>query len=159
MKETTLCYLEKDGAYLMLHRTKKKNDINEGKWIGVGGKLEGRESPEECAKREILEETGLVAGRIRLRAVITFLSEKEDERMYLFTCSDFAGEVKECDEGDLAYISKAAVFGLPSWEGDRLFLARIADPAHPFFSLLLEYEGDLLVRAEIYEDGLYQRLK
>ena len=78
MIETTLCYLEKDGAYLMLHRVKKKNDINEGKWIGVGGKLEGRESPEECAKREIFEETGLTAGRLRMRAVITFLSEKDD---------------------------------------------------------------------------------
>ena len=158
MIETTLCYLEKDGAYLMLHRVKKKNDINEGKWIGVGGKLEGRESPEECARREIFEETGLTAGRLRMRAVITFLSEKDDERMYLFTCDDFSGTLKECDEGDLAFINKEEVYALPSWEGDKIFLQKIADPAQPFFSLLLEYEKDRLLRAEIYEDGIFTKL-
>ena len=158
MTETTLCYLEKDGAYLMLHRVKKKNDINEGKWIGVGGKLEGRESPEECAKREIFEETGLTAGRLKLRAVITFLSEKDDERMYLFTCDEFSGSLKECDEGDLAFIDKKKVYDLPAWEGDKIFLQKIADPDQPYFSLLLEYEEDSLVRAELYEDGFFRKL-
>ncbi|MBR3165960.1 MAG: 8-oxo-dGTP diphosphatase [Lachnospiraceae bacterium] len=158
MTETTLCYLEKDGAYLMLHRIKKKNDINEGKWIGVGGKLEGRESPEEGAKREIFEETGLTAERLKLRAVITFLSEQDDERMYLFTCDQFSGVLKECDEGVLEYIDKKKVYELPSWEGDKIFLEKIADPEQPFFSLLLEYERDRLLRAELYEDGIFRKL-
>ena len=105
----------------MLHRVKKKNDINEGKWIGVGGKLEGRESPEEGAKREIFEETGLTAERLKLHAVITFLSEQDDERMYLFTCDQFSGVLKECDEGVLEYIDKKKVYELPSWEGDKIF--------------------------------------
>ena len=160
MLETSLCYLEKDGCYLMLLRNKKKNDINEGKWIGVGGKLEGRESPEECARREIREETGLIATEIRLRSVITFLTDEgEDERMYLFTSSAFEGNIRECDEGELAWIPVEKVAELPSWEGDRIFLEKIRRPEQGYFSLTLDYHGDVLQHAVLWEDGRETILK
>ena len=154
MTETTLCYLEKDGCYLMLYRNKKENDLNEGKWIGVGGKIEGRETPEEGARREILEETGLYARELKLRAVITFLSDRwNDERMYLFTSSDFEGTLKECDEGELLWVPVEKVLSLPSWEGDRLFLDRIKNPEQEYFSLSLDYMGDVLQHAVLWENG------
>ena len=147
MKNSSLCYLERDGQYLMLHRTKKKNDANGGKWIGVGGSFEEGESPDECAAREIFEETGLTVRRLEYRGIVTFVSDEwETEYMHLFTSSEFDGSVRDCDEGDLAWVPKKDVFALELWEGDRVFLKLIDDDA-PFFSLKLVYEKDKLVRA------------
>lgn len=149
MLNTTLIYIEQDEQYLMLHRTKKENDINHEKWIGVGGKCEEDESPEECARREAFEETGLTLGALHYHGIVTFVSsEYEGEYMHLFSCKDFSGDVKECNEGDLVWVPKKDVPELPSWEGDRIFLKLMAKP-HPFFSLKLCYEGDSLVFHEL----------
>ena len=145
MKNTTLCYIEKDGAYLMMHRIKKKNDENHDKWIGVGGKFEANESPEDCMKREIFEETGFTAKEWRYRGIVTFASDiYPTEYMHLFTVTDWEGEQKVCDEGDLAWIKKEDLLSLPMWEGDKIFLKLLEEDA-PFFSLKLCYEGDRLV--------------
>ena len=147
MKNSSLCYLERDGQYLMLHRTKKKNDANGGKWIGVGGSFEEGERPDEWAARESFEETGLAVGRLEYRGIVTFVSDEwETEYMHLFTSSEFDGSVRDCDEGDLAWIPKKDVFALELWEGDRVFL-KLLDDGVPFFSLKLVYEKDKLVRA------------
>ncbi|MDO4978411.1 MAG: 8-oxo-dGTP diphosphatase [Eubacteriales bacterium] len=153
MKNTSLVYIEKDGAYLMLHRNKKKNDENGSKWIGVGGKFEEKESPEDCMKREVLEETNLTITQYRYRGIVTFVSDLyETEFMHLFTASGFEGEIKECSEGDLEWIAKEDVFGLNLWEGDREFLQLLMEDAG-FFSMKLVYEGDHLVdvSTHIYE--------
>ena len=145
--QTTLCYLEQDGAYLMLHRIKKKNDINHDKWIGIGGKFEEGESPEDCAMREIREETGLVPKDLRYRGIVTFVSDFcPTEYMHLFTAEQFSGEMHACDEGELAWVDKKKVGELPIWEGDRIFLSLLAEE-HPFFSLKLVYRGETLVEA------------
>lgn len=147
MKNTTLCYIEKNGQYLMLHRTKKENDINHDKWIGVGGKFEENESPEDCLLREVREETGLTLTQFRLCGVITFLSDEwEGEYMYLFHATDYTGQIAECDEGVLEWIDKEKAIALPTWEGDKIFL-RLMDEGGPFFSLKLRYEGDTLKEA------------
>ena len=147
MKNTTLCYIEKDGNYLMLHRVKKENDLNHDKWIGVGGKFEENESPEDCLLREAREETGLTLTKFRLCGVITFLSDEwEGEYMYLFHATDYTGEIIECEEGVLEWVEKDKVFALPTWEGDRIFL-RLMEVGGPFFSLKLRYEGDSLKEA------------
>ena len=147
MKNTTLCYIEKDGQYLMLHRTKKENDLNHDKWIGVGGKFEENESPEECLLRGVQEETGLTLTEFRLCSVITFLSDRwEGEYMYLFHATDYTGTLSACSEGELVWVEKEKAMALPTWEGDRLFLRRMAD-ASPFFTLKLRYEGDVLKEA------------
>ena len=131
----------------MLHRTKKKKDANAGKWIGVGGAFEEGESPDECAAREIFEETGLTVRRLEYRGVVTFVSDEWDtEYMHLFTSSDFDGDETECDEGDLKWISKKDIPSLELWEGDRVFL-KLLDDGAPFFSLKLIYEKDKLTRA------------
>lgn len=149
MLNTTLVYVERDGQYLMLHRVKKEQDINRGKWIGVGGKCEEGESPEECAVRETFEETGLTLTDPQYRGVVTFVSDRyEGEYMHLFTADKFTGTLKECSEGELVWVEKARVPELPSWEGDRIFLKLIAEPG-PFFSLKLVYEGDVLVSHEL----------
>ena len=149
MKMTTLCYPERDGCYLMLHRTKKENDENRDKWIGVGGKFEYGESPEDCMKREVLEETGLSVTDFRYRGIVTFVSnEYGTEYMHLFTASDWLGDLKECDEGDLEWIDKRRLFDLTLWQGDRIFL-RLLDSDAPFFSLKLQYQGDTLIDAEL----------
>ena len=149
MKMTTLCYPERNGCYLMLHRTKKENDENRDKWIGVGGKFEYGESPEDCVKREVLEETGLTLTSYRYRGIVTFVSnEYGTEYMHLFTASDWSGTLKECDEGDLEWIDKHRLFDLTLWEGDRIFL-RLLDSETPFFSLKLQYAGEKLVSAEL----------
>ena len=149
MKMTTLCYLERDGRYLMLHRTKKVNDENRDKWIGVGGKFEGGESPEDCMRREILEETGLTVTKFRYRGIVTFVSDRwECEYMHLFTCTDWTGVQKECDEGELAWIDQRALYDLTLWQGDRIFLELIRTDT-PFFSLKLTYQGEALVGAEL----------
>jgi len=147
LKNTTLCYIERDGKYLMLYRNKKKNDPNAGKWIGVGGKLEEKESPPEAAEREVLEETGLSVRDLRYRGIVSFVSDEwETEQMHLFTASDFTGELADCDEGELAWIDKKRVPELPLWEGDRIFL-ELLDNRKDFFSLKLCYSGDELTRA------------
>ena len=146
---TSLLYIERDGKYLMLHRTKKEHDPNEGKWIGVGGKFEADESPEECAIREAREETGLTVLRPVFRGIVTFISDRcPTEYMHLFTAADFTGELRDCDEGELAWVEKSRVTDLPLWEGDRIFLSLLAEGA-PFFSLKLVYRGDTLVRATL----------
>ena len=148
MKMTSLCYLEKDEKYLMLHRTKKVNDENHDKWIGVGGKFEDRESPEDCMRREVLEETGLTVTDFCYRGIVTFVSDTyPTEYMHLFTVTDWTGEEKECDEGELAWIEKKKLLSLPMWEGDLIFLNLIADSKTPFFSLKLTYAGETLTEA------------
>ena len=147
MKNTTLCYIQRGNQYLMLHRVKKKNDLNEGKWIGVGGKCEENESPEECLLRECREETGLERTDYRYRALVTFVSDKwEGEYMHLFTAEGFTGEIGPCNEGVLEWLDKKALRSLNLWEGDHIFLDLLEEEA-PFFSLKLEYHRDTLVRA------------
>lgn len=150
MKMTTLCYIEKEGKYLMLHRVKKHHDINAGKWIGVGGHVENGETPEECLLREVKEETGLTLTAYRLRGLVTFLSDVcEPELMCVFTADAFDGELIECDEGELAWVEKSDVLALPTWEGDRVFLERLLSGDERFFSIKLRYEGDKLVEKKI----------
>ena len=146
MKNTTLCYVEKDGKYLMIHRIKKVNDVNKDKWIGVGGKLEYGESPFDCIRREILEETGLTVGALSYKGIITFVSnEFGTEYMHLFHTDDFSGSlVEQCDEGRLEWIDINEVENLPLWEGDKIFLDLMRKDV-PFFSLKLVYEGQNLV--------------
>ena len=149
MHNSTLCYLENArGEYLMLHRVKKKVDVNRDKWIGVGGKFEGGESPDECVLREVREETGLTLTRWRFRGIVTFLSEGWDgEYMHLFTATEWTGELaRDCDEGELEWVPKDEVTDLPIWEGDKIFLKLLAED-HPPFLLTLAYKNDRLVRA------------
>lgn len=147
MKNTSLCYIERGDSYLMLHRVKKVNDENHDKWIGIGGKFEEGEAPEECMRREMLEETGLTAESWQFRGIVTFVSDEwGTEYMHLFKCSDFSGDVKECDEGVLEWIKKEKLLSLPIWEGDIIFL-RLLDTDCPFFSLKLCYSGDTLTKA------------
>lgn len=147
MKMTTLCYPERNGKYLMLHRTKKQQDDNRDKWIGVGGKFEDGESPEDCMLREVLEETGLTVTAFRYRGIVTFVSDiYPTEYMHLFTCSDWTGDLRECDEGDLEWIDKRALADLTMWEGDRIFL-KLLETDRPFFSLKLTYRGEALIGA------------
>ncbi len=151
MRNTTLCYLENEkGEYLMLHRVKKENDLNRDKWVGVGGKFEGTESPDECLVREVREETGLTLTSFRFCGVVTFLSDEwEGEYMYLFTADDWTGEmVRDCDEGVLEWVPRDKVCSLPIWEGDQIFL-RLLEEDRPAFLLTLEYRGDTLVRAAL----------
>ena len=147
MHNSTLCYITRGDEVLMLHRVKKKNDINKDKWIGIGGKFEENESPDECLLREAMEETGLTLTSWQCRGIVTFLTETGfGEYMYLFTADGFEGELKECDEGDLQWISREFLDQLPKWEGDQIFLDLLWQNA-PFFLLTLRYEGDKLVEA------------
>ena len=148
MKQTSLCYLYRDDEVLMLHRIKKENDLNEGMWIGIGGHFEENESPEECALREVWEETGLTMTSYRYRGIVTFVSDRwEGEHMHLFTATETEGTLKEvCDEGELQWITKEHFAALPQWEGDKIFLDLLEQNV-PFFSLKLEYEGSKLKRA------------
>ena len=150
---STLCYIERNiegkGQYLMLHRVKKENDCNRDKWIGVGGKFEDGESPEECVLRETLEETGLTLTDWRYRGIVTFVSDRwETEYMHLFTATGWTGRLHECDEGVLEWVSREQFRGLPQWEGDRIFL-RLIEEDTPFFSLKLRYEGEHLAYAAL----------
>ena len=147
MRNTTLVHLEKDGCYLMLHRVRKEADENRDKWVGIGGKFESGESPEDCALREVLEETGLTMHSWRYRGIVTFVSDEwGTEYMHLFHSDDFSGSLMDCDEGDLEWVDKQRVLHLPIWEGDRIFL-RLLDTDEPFFSLKLCYSGDRLTAA------------
>jgi 8-oxo-dGTP diphosphatase len=137
MHNSTLCYVLRGNDVLMLHRVKKKNDINKDKWIGIGGKFEENESPDECLLREALEETGLELTSWQCRGIVTFLTETGNgEYMYLFTADGFEGELKECDEGDLQWVSREFLNALPQWEGDRIILELLWQNA-PFFLLTL----------------------
>ena len=147
MLNTTLCYVTRGDEVLMLHRVKKKKDLNKDKWIGIGGKFEGEESPDECLLREAKEETGLTLTSWRCHGVVTFLSDQyEGEYMYLFTADGFEGALKECSEGDLQWVSRAFLKQLPKWEGDEIFLNLMWQDA-PFFLLTLRYQGDTLAEA------------
>ena len=147
MKNSALCYIEQNGKYLMLHRIKKENDVNRDKWIGIGGKFEDGESPEECMLRETKEETGLDINSYSYRGIVTFVSDiYETEYMHLFTVDGFTGNISECDEGCLEWIEKERLFDLTLWEGDKIFLKLIENPC-PFFSLKLSYRGDTLTDA------------
>ena len=147
MHNSTLCYVTRGDEVLMLHRVKKKNDINKDKWIGIGGKFEEDESPDECLLREAWEETGLPLTRWQCRGIVTFLNEGSDgEYMYLFTADGFEGAMKECDEGALQWVSRAFLDSLPKWEGDQIFLGLLWQDA-PFFQLTLRYNHDKLVEA------------
>ena len=142
---TTLCYIEKDDSYLMLHRVKKEKDINKDKWIGVGGHFEEGESPEECLLREVREETGLELISFRLRGIVTFSTDVyPTEYMFLYTADGYEGEITECNEGNLEWVKKREVYQLPVWEGDKVFF-RLLEEEIPVFSLKLRYEGDNLV--------------
>lgn len=147
MKQTTLCYLERNDQYLMLYRNKKANDVNEGKWVGVGGKFEDNETPEQCMLREVYEETGLKVTQWSYRGIVSFISDIwPDEEMHLFVCTQWDGQQKECDEGELRWISKRDLLEITMWEGDKIFLKMI-EQEMPFFHLELSYQGDVLVSA------------
>lgn len=144
---TTLCYIENEESYLMLHRVKKAKDVNKDKWIGVGGKFEADESPDECLLREVWEETGLRLTSYRPRGVLTFHSEGwESEYIFLYTADGFDGNIGECTEGDLKWVKKQDVEKLNLWEGDKIFF-RLLNEGAPFFSLKLSYVGDELTEA------------
>lgn len=148
MLNTTLCYVLKGNQVLMLHRVKKKNDLNKDKWIGIGGKFEDQESPDQCLLREAKEETGLTLTSYRCHGVVTFLTEKpeEGEYMYLFSADGYEGELLECNEGDLQWVEREFLDSLPKWEGDRIFLKLMFENA-PFFLLTLRYDHGVLQEA------------
>ena len=147
MLQTTLCYYERDGKTLMLHRVKKKNDVNHDKWIGVGGKFEPGETALACALREVQEETGLTMQNPQYRGIVDFYCAPwPAERMHLYTCTEFTGTMTDCNEGTLEWVPKEAVQNLPIWPGDKLFFKLLAEDA-PFFHLELTYDGDTLTRA------------
>ena len=150
MKMTTLCYIENNDCYLMLHRTKKKKDVNKDKWIGVGGHAEGNETPQECLLREVKEETGLLLTSYKLRGLITFISDEyEAEMMCLFTADGYTGELITCDEGELEWVKKSDVPQLPTWEGDAQFLKLLLENEKRFFAMKLRYEGERLVEKSV----------
>ena len=149
MRNTSLCYIERGGKYLMLHRVKKTVDENKDKWIGIGGKFEEGESPEDCVMREVSEETGLTLNSWQYRGIVTFVSDEwGTEYMHLFTADAWTGEQRPCDEGELAWIGKDELLTKKLWAGDRIFLHLLAEDA-PFFLLKLRYEGDTLVEAAL----------
>ena len=149
MKISTICYIRKGDACLMLHRTKKEHDVNEGKWIGVGGKLKSGESPEECICREVREETGFTLLGYKLRGIITFSSEGwEDELIFVYTADEFTGRLTDCDEGELKWIPLNEIMSLNLWEGDRIFLKLLMEDS-PMFSIKLSYCGDDLIGRKI----------
>ena len=157
MRNTTLCYIRRGDEVLLLHRVKKEHDENHDKWVGVGGKLEPGESPEDCLLRETREETGLTLTDWRYRGLVTFVSDEwGTEYMHLYTAAGFTGELKSCDEGDLVWLPWETLPTLPIWEGDRVFL-RLIDEDAPFFSLKLRYEGEALVEAVL--DGKKIKVK
>lgn len=154
---TTLCYIEQDHRYLMMHRIRKKNDLNHDKWVGVGGHFEEGESPEECLRREVREETSLELTSYRFRGLVTFVSDEwGTEYMFLYTADGFTGQIPErdvCTEGRLEWIDRDRVYDLPIWEGDKIFF-RLLEQDLPPFSLKLVYRGDRLVEARLGEEQL-----
>ena len=149
MELTTLCYIEKDESYLMLHRVSKKHDVNKDKWIGVGGHFEQGESPEDCLLREVKEETGLTLKSYRFRGILTFnFNDNESEYICLYTAEEFEGELRDCDEGTLEWVPKSEIHNLNLWEGDKIFFDLLNQDV-PFFSLKLQYQGDVLIGYEL----------
>lgn len=147
MINTTLCYILRGDECLMLHRVKKESDLNKDKWIGIGGKFEDKESPEDCLVREVREETGLTLTDYAYRGIVTFVSDRwPTEYMHLFTADGFTGQLKTCDEGELEWLPWSELTHIPHWEGDEIFL-RLLEQNEPFFSLKLCYQGETLVRA------------
>lgn len=152
MQLTTLCYIEKEDCYLMLHRIKKEHDVNKDKWIGIGGKFEKDETPEECLLREAKEETGLTLTSWRLRGIVTFLCDHwETEYMFLYTADRYEGTMTSCQEGELQWVPKKELERLNLWEGDKIFF-QLLEEDHPFFSLKVKYEGNVLTEAVL--DGI-----
>lgn len=157
MELTTLCYIEKDDSYLMLHRVSKKNDVNKDKWIGVGGHFEAGESPEDCLLREVKEETGLTLTSYRFRGLLTFVfNDNEAEYICLYTADGFEGEITDCDEGTLEWVSKKKIPELNLWEGDKIFF-ELLNRNEPFFSMKLVYQGDTLVDCELNGEKILTR--
>ncbi len=157
MELTTLCYIEKDDSYLMLHRVSKKNDVNKDKWIGVGGHFEAGESPEDCLLREVKEETGLTLTSYRFRGLLTFVfNDNEAEYICLYTADGFEGEITDCDEGTLEWVSKKKIPELNLWEGDKIFF-ELLNRNEPFFSMKLVYQGDMLVDCELNGEKILAR--
>ena len=150
MINTSLCYIERGEQYLMLHRVKKQNDQNHDKWIGIGGKFESGESPEDCVVREVREETGLTLTRWRYCGIVTFVLADWTEYMHLFCADGFEGTLRECDEGVLEWIDKSALRALPMWEGDKIFLD-LMQAHRPFFSLKLVYDEAGVLRAAVLD--------
>ena len=158
MRNTTLCYVTRGDQVLMLHRVKKKNDINHDKWIGIGGKFLPEESPDECVLREAWEETGLTLTSWRCRGVITFLNAGCDgEYMYFFTADGFEGDMHECNEGDLEWVDREFLYSLPMWEGDKIFLDLLWQDA-PFFLLTLRYRDDVLEEAVLNGEVIHRSI-
>ena len=156
MHNSTLCYVIRGDQVLMLHRVKKKNDVNKDKWIGIGGKFEAEESPDECLLRECREETGLRLTSWQCRGVVTFLQEGgEGEYMYLFTAEEFEGNLHDCPEGNLQWVSREFLYRLPMWEGDRIFLDLLWRNA-PFFLLTLRYRGEVLTQAVLNGEEIHR---
>ena len=154
MKNTTLCYIEKDGKYLMLHRVKKKNDENQGKYIGIGGHFLENESPFECIVREAKEETGLILKKPEYRGIVTFSSDiYETEQMHLFTCKNFEGEIITCNEGNLEWVDKGQLNKIPLWQGDMLFLTQL-EKSGEFFNMKLVYKGEDLQEAYLNNEKI-----
>ena len=157
MRLTTLCYIEKDDSFLMLHRVSKKNDVNKDKWIGVGGHFEAGESPEDCLLREVKEETGLMLTSYRFRGLLTFVfNDNEAEYICLYTADGFEGEITDCDEGTLEWVSKKKIPELNLWEGDKIFF-ELLNRNEPFFSMKLVYQGDMLVDCELNGEKILTR--
>lgn len=150
MINTSLCYIERGEQYLMLHRVKKQHDQNHDKWIGIGGKFEPGESPEDCVLREVREETGLTLTRWRYCGIVTFVLADWTEYMHLFCADGFEGTLRECDEGVLEWIDKSALRALPMWEGDKIFLD-LMQAHRPFFSLKLVYDEADVLRAAVLD--------
>ena len=148
---STVCYIERKGKYLMLHRTKKQNDINKEKWLGIGGKFQDKESPEDCIIREVKEETGLTLNSVSLRGILTFINTIcETEYIYVFTSNDFTGKLIECNEGELQWVYKDKVTSLNLWEGDKIFIEKIKEDT-PFFTIKYLYDGDTLLNYDLKE--------
>ena len=148
---STVCYIERKGKYLMLHRTKKQNDINKEKWLGIGGKFQDKESPEDCIIREVKEETGLTLNSVKLRGILTFINTIcETEYIYVFTSNDFTGKLIECNEGELQWVDKDKVTSLNLWEGDKIFIEKIKEDT-PFFTIKYLYDGDTLLNYDLKE--------
>lgn len=156
---STLCYIEKDDCYLMLHRLSKKNDINKDKWIGVGGHFQRNESPEDCLFREVKEETGLTLTSYRFRGIVTFITTGLDEAeyMHLYTADDFEGDLIDCNEGVLEWVPKHKIYDLNLWEGDIIF-HKLLDENAPFFSLKLCYQGNTLIEAVLDGTCIYSNI-
>jgi len=147
MKNTTLCYINNGNKYLMMHRVKKENDLNHDKWVGLGGKFEENESPEECLIREVREESGLILKKWKYCGIVTFVSDEwEGEYMHLFTSDEYEGAITDCNEGVLEWVNKDEILSLPIWVGDKIFLKLMMEE-NDFFSLKLVYQGDVLSEA------------